>query len=89
MRAEPRWSEPARLFTSLVQLPASGVGLSDHGGMIRFKRPFRERVGSLVAIMLIAAVSVMWLGANGVWPLAILGTAIGALFVLVEGPPRN
>jgi hypothetical protein len=74
---------------SSAQHPTSGVGLRDHGGVIRFKRPFRERVGSLVAIMLIAAVSVMWLGASGVWPLAILGTAIGALFVLVDGPPRD
>jgi hypothetical protein len=62
-----------------------GAGMSDHRGVIRLRRPLRERTGQVFIVIAVAALSVLWLGAD-VWPLALIGAVFGAVFVLTEDP---
>lgn len=53
--------------------------------MIRFKRPFRDRVPAVITVLVAAGLSIIWLGTE-VWPLTLMGVIFGEVFVLVEGP---
>ena len=51
--------------------------------MIRFKRPFRDRAPTLLAVLSADALAVLWLGVE-VWPYALTAAVLGTLFVLVD-----